>query len=454
MTTADLRIPADLYEALHNDVAGPREWAGYLLCGIQRGSPDLLLGREWHPVPAGQQITGTGHGFSWHPDFDVQMLNKLQRDNLAAVVIHYHGGRSPRPSHDDTATGKSLMPFLSSEAPGRPHAFAVLGDRAISGTVYTSGTATGALGNVRVAGSWLDDWKPAVSVPAPSPTERYDRLVRGFGKQAHTRLRRTRVGVIGCGGGASHAIQQLAYLGVGSLTLADADRVEVTNLNRLIGAVPPRTRRTVADRLLRRGRGDIGRPKATVMARMANAIDDSIEVTVITEFFPTTTTVEALRQCDILVACVDRLQVRDDLNRLAKRYLIPMIDIGIEITPEPPGTGTILAIPGRITKVLPDGPCLRCQGVIDDAKLQAERDGQPLGYTGTAKIPDPAVVTLNGTVASAAATEVLQLVTGFAGDTAPNCGWIYDGLTGTTERVCKHNQGCPACLFERGRGDP
>lgn len=105
----------------------------------------------------------------------------------------------------------------------------------------------------------------------------------------------------------------------------------------------------------------------------------------------------------------------------------------------------MLAIPGRVTKVLPDGPCLRCQGIIDDAMLQAERDGQPLGYTGAAKIPEPAVVTLNGTVASAAATEVLQLVTGFAGESVPNCGWIYDGLTGATEPVRKISKGCGAC---------
>ena len=186
---------------------------------------------------------------------------------------------------------------------------------------------------------------------------------------------------------------------------------------------------------------------------MVTAIDDAIELTVICEYFPTAATVEALRQCDILVACVDRLQVRDDLNRLAKRYLIPMIDIGIEITPGLPGIGTILAIPGRVTKVLPNGPCLRCQGIVDDDRLEAERGGRAVGYAGTADLPDPAVVTLNGTVASAAATEVLQIVTGFAGQRAPNCGWIYDGLAGTTERVLKAGRGCEACLSERGRGD-
>jgi hypothetical protein len=103
--------------------------------------------------------------------------------------------------------------------------------------------------------------------------------------------------------------------------------------------------------------------------------------------------------------------------------------------------------------LVPGGPCLRCQGVVDDSKLAAERDGKPLGYTGVANVPDPAVVTLNGIVGSTAATEVQQLITGFAGASSPNCGWIYDGLTGVMERVTKTYRGCDACRYERGLGD-
>jgi molybdopterin-synthase adenylyltransferase len=451
VTTVNLRIPADLHDALLTDVAGRTEWAGYLLCGVLRGGHDILLGREWCPVPAAMQLPRTGHGFSWHPDFDVQMLNRLQREGLAAVVIHYHGGTKPCPSGDDRATAGSLMPFLSTEAGGRPHAFAVLGDRAISGTVYADGTETGALGAVRVAGTWLDDWAPEVLTDPAG--ERYDRLIRGFGKLAFHRLRQARVGVVGGGGAAAHVYQQLAYLGAGTIVPVDADKVDITSLNRLIGALPPRGHRTLLDRLLGRGKGDIGRLKVEVMTRMINAIDPTIQVTPYAEFFPTEATVAALRHCDLIVACVDRLQVRDDLNRFAKRYLTPMIDVGIEITPGRNNPGAVEAITGRITKVLPAGPCLRCQGIIDDGRLAAERDGQPLGYTGAARIPDPAVVTLNGIVASAAATEVLQQLTGFAGASAPNCGWIYDGLIGTIERVAKIYRGCDACKYERGLGD-
>jgi molybdopterin/thiamine biosynthesis adenylyltransferase len=326
-----------------------------------------------------------------------------------------------------------------------------MGDRALSGSVFVAGENAGTFGSVAVIGTSIDDWSPAA---APAETDpRHDRLIRGFGAGAYSRLRDMRVGVVGCGGGASHVIQQLAYLGVGSMVLMDRDVVEVTNLNRLVGATPARQQRSVVDRLFGQGRGDVGRPKIHVMSEMVRKIDEGIEVSVISEFFPSEATVKALRRCDVIVACVDRLQVRDDLNRFAKRYLIPMIDIGIEITPGSVFRSSIAAITGRITKVLPAGPCLRCQGIIDDAKLEAERGGKPLGYTKEVEIPDPAVVTLNGIMASVAATEVLQLATGFAGDASPNCGWIYDGLTGSVERVVKDFRACSACRSERALGD-
>ncbi len=456
MTTSELRVPGDLQTRLFRDITRPEEWAGYLLCGVSRNDDrELLLARDWVPVPAEYQLKGTGHGFSWHPNFDVQMLNRVQREHLACVVLHYHGGPSPTLGElSDRQTANSLMPFLSSEASGRPHVFGVLGEHAASGMVFRDGHETGQLDGMRVSSSSLDDWSVSREKPdEPSHDPRHDRMIRGFGVEALRRLRASTVGVVGCGGGGSHVVQQLAYLGVGSLVVIDDDVVEDTNLNRLIGAVPARHRRSVIDRIMRRGRGDVGRPKVDVMRRLVSWIDEDTQTKAIQEKFPSQGTVEALRQCDIVIACVDKLQVRDDLNRLCKRYLIPLLDVGLEITPYPGGAGAVAAVPGRVTKVLADGPCLRCQGVIDDAKLAAERDGQPLGYTGSARIPDPAVVTLNGIVASTAATEVLQLLTGFAGDNAPNCGWIYDGLRGMTERVVKPFRGCGACQAERALGD-
>jgi molybdopterin/thiamine biosynthesis adenylyltransferase len=453
MTAVDLRVPADLFSALRRDVAGREEWAGYLLCGATRGHGRVtLLGRSWNVVPGQQRRRGTTHGFSWSPDFDVEMLNRAQRENLACVVIHYHGGHAPGQSGTDRATCDSLLPFLSQEAPGRPHGFLILGDGAADCAIFYDGAQTGRLDGLRVTGAKLDDWSEPSHPPAPIDP-RHDRLVRGFGAAAYHRLRAARVGVVGVGGGGSHIVQQLAYLGVGSIVVIDGDVVDLTNLNRLIGALPPGRGRGPLGRLGFRTCGDVGGLKVDVMVRMVRAIAPEVEVIALPEPFPSERTVAALRECDVIVGCVDRLQVRDDLNRFAKRFLTPMIDIGLEITPNP-ADGSIIAIPGRVTKVLADGPCLRCQGVIDDRKLELERGGRPLGYTGTTDIPDPAVVTLNGVVASMGATEVLQIVTGFADGAGPNCGWIFDGLTGQVERVEKPYRGCPACDAERGAGDP
>jgi hypothetical protein len=455
MTNVELRIPGDLQNYLLADITRAQEWAGYLLCGVSRiGSREILLGRDWVPVPPHFQIADSDHGFSWHPNFDVQMLNRIQRENLAGVVLHYHGGTTPTLGmSSDRQTASSLMPFLSSEAPGRPHVFGVLGEHAGSGSVFRDGRETGDIAGLRISGSWLDDWSVGRSGRKFFVSTRQDRLIRGFGEDSLRRLRSAKVGIVGCGGGGSHVVQQLAYLGVGSLVVIDADVVEETNLNRLIGATPTCSHRSLFDRALHRGLGDVGRLKVDIMKRLVDTVDDTINVETYPTYFPNRETADALRQCDIIIACVDKLQVRDDLNRLCKRYLIPLLDIGLEIAPGGTGSGTVKAIPGRMTKVLADGPCLRCQGVISDTKLTAERDGQPMGYTGVARIPDPAVVTLNGIVASIASTEVLQLLTGFAGTNSPNCGWMYDGLRGDTERVEKLFRGCSACMTERGKGD-
>lgn len=455
MITGELRIPRDLYVALHAYITQHEEWAGYLLCGAL-DTPDrlVLLGREWCPIPEKYRIRGTGHGMTWNPDFDIEMLNRAQREGLGCVVIHHHGGKSPGPSGTDRKTRDSLLPFLSGEAPGQPHAFVIMGDRSAAGQIYRGGSHVADLTATRIVGSAIESWPSGGDKPAREPDldSRHDRFVRGFGPRALARLRSSRVGIVGNGGGGSHVVQQLAYLGIGAFVLADGDRVEVSNLNRLVGAVGQRARGFI-DRLIGRTRGDVGKPKVEVMECMIREVSDTATVATFFEQFPSSATVEALRQCDVIIACVDRLQVRDDLNRLAKRYLIPLIDVGLEIVPGNVGAGTVTAISGRVTKVQPDGPCLRCQGVIDDLKLERERGGRPLGYTGPVRVPDPAVVTLNGIVASIATTEVLQVITGFAGHDSPNCGWLYDGLTGVVDRAEKPFRGCPACMHERAAGD-
>jgi len=73
---------------------------------------------------------------------------------------------------------------------------------------------------------------------SPRPT-RFDRQ-SFLGPNAPALILQTRVAIVGLGGGGSHVHQQLSHAGFEQLSVFDDDFVDLTNLNRLIGA-------TVAD---------------------------------------------------------------------------------------------------------------------------------------------------------------------------------------------------------------
>ena len=64
--------------------------------------------------------------------------------------------------------------------------------------------------------------------------ERYARSLSILGEEGQQALRRGRVLVIGAGGVGSAALLYLAAAGVGTIAVADVDRVERSNLQRQI----------------------------------------------------------------------------------------------------------------------------------------------------------------------------------------------------------------------------
>ena len=181
-----------------------------------------------------------------------------------------------------------------------------MGDGAAVGCIYRAGERMSDLSSTRIVGASLETWPPRAqgAEEAAESDPLHDRLIRGFGAGALARLRSARIGVVGAGGGGSHVIQQLAYLGVGILVPVDGDLVELTNLNRLVGAFPRRRRRSLVDRLLRRGQGDVGKPKVQVMDRLIRRVSWAAQVETYSEPFPSPATANALRKCDLIVAAL------------------------------------------------------------------------------------------------------------------------------------------------------
>ncbi|WP_322780138.1 ThiF family adenylyltransferase [Frankia sp. Cas4] len=188
--------------------------------------------------------------------------------------------------------------------------------------------------------------------------KRYDRQIRAFGADTQHQLGRLTVGVIGVGGAGSLVVQGLAHLGVGRLLLVDPDRVETSNLARLVGATPADARHATH--------------KVDVASRLARAINPNVAVTPIRGSVLDPAVGRALSSADILIGAVDGHAPRWAINRLAVQYGRLYLDIGVELSRSAPGAG--LEVGGRVAVVRPDGPCLRCQNGDDPVLAAREQD--------------------------------------------------------------------------------
>ncbi len=206
-----------------------------------------------------------------------------------------------------------------------------------------------------------------------------------LGEDSENVLGRTRTALVGLGGGGSHVVQQLAHIGVGSLLPIDPDCMEDTNLNRLVGGTMEDVR--------------LGTPKVDIAERVIKGVNPAAEV-VKCRVNWTEVTAE-LRDVDVIFACVDSIGCRNELEAFARRFLIPLIDIGMDVF-ELNGE---YSISGQVMLSMPGKPCMRCMGLVTDEALakEAARYGAAGGK--------PQVVWPNGTLASIAVGLFMKLVT-------------------------------------------
>jgi hypothetical protein len=228
---------------------------------------------------------------------------------------------------------------------------------------------------------------------------RFDRQVRAFGLDFQRRLRQLRLGVIGLGGLGSIVVEELARLGVRDWVLVDPDRVEISNLNRLLGATPRDAEEevakvAVATRTIRRSE-----PQARIRAIRASVFAPRAQGT--------------LKECDLLIVATDNDVSRLVTNALSCQYLIPLVHLGVNLAPK--AEGGFEDVSGEVAIPSYGEWCLLCSGIVnagraawDIARPEERALLEARGYlTGT---PAPAVYHLNALVASLAATEIHNLV--------------------------------------------
>jgi molybdopterin/thiamine biosynthesis adenylyltransferase len=438
----EVRISGPLFERVraHVEDFSQGEESGFLLCGIARlQERDVLLARAWRPIPdALASRFGEGSVLSWPASFNSDVLAEAVEIDCTPVLVHSHGAGAPRFSDDDRRRERGIFPTFSRILGPTPTGSIVLGEGRAAGSFWLGGEYTPEFSRLVIVGNTIEDWAASASAGASAPVRRrLDRQSRAIGPRSEQKLAEAKVAVFGLSGGGSHVVQQLAHQGVGTLIVVDDDRVDQTNLGRLVGATHADVDRTL---------------KVDLAERVATGVDPGITVVKVSERFPTAASIAAVKEADIVVACVDRFDVREAINALARRHLLPLVDVGMTIR----SSGErLVAANGQVIVALPGHPCMRCW-FLTDAVLATERRDRPAGYDANPDAEgDPQVVSMNGVLASEACNVVLDLITGYSGGRRGARYWQYDGRSGQldVDDVPTARPGCPACA-EEGHGDP
>lgn len=221
------------------------------------------------------------------------------------------------------------------------------------------------------------------------------------------RLMEGHVLIIGLGGLGSPAALYLAAAGVGALTLADDDRVDLSNLQRQIA----------------HGEADIDRFKAQSAAESISTINCHCRTQVITERLEGEALQHVVTRADVVLDCTDRFESRDAINRACVAAGTPLV------------SGAAIRFSGQLAVFDvrdPAAPCYAClygDSADDDALTCAESG---------------VIAPLVGMIGSYQALEALKLLSGCG--TAQKGLSTFDGLSGQWRHFgLGRDPHCPVC---------
>jgi hypothetical protein len=398
--------------------------AGFVVPAGARGDRPRYLVRQLSPVPPSAYVS-RGPGFAClSPSFCMDLANQARRDGYGVALTHTHPGPNALQSFSsvDDDGERALLEYFGRRIPDAFHVTAVFTQA--GGRCRQLGSQ--AFAQLQVVGHELR-WSAEHSNIA-EPEQRFARQVLAFGASAQQSLSRLRVAIVGLGGTGSVVATELAHLGVCDYVLIDPDCVEETNLNRLVGATTH----------------DLRRPKAKVFAGHIRSINSMAQCETVVGDVVDDEVAARLRTADFVFLCTDSHASRAVVNQIAYQYLIPTIDIGVAIHSR---NGAVTDVVGR-TQMLSSGlACLLCAGWIDSSQVRLEMmtddERQRDAYTPGVPVAQPAVISLNSTIASAAVTMFLASAAAIPSEARMI---FYDAIRGSMRpTLLAPRTGCIVC---------
>jgi adenylyltransferase/sulfurtransferase len=134
-----------------------------------------------------------------------------------------------------------------------------------------------------------------------------------IGENGQSKLKNSRVLVLGTGGLGGPALFYLTAAGIGTLHLVDNDVVSLSNLNRQILFTE----------------ADIGKPKAAIACERLFAMDSTLCLVPHSVRLDEANVCALVENMDLVVDCVDNAVTREIVNKACVALNIPFVEAGI-----------------------------------------------------------------------------------------------------------------------------
>ncbi|HBE20657.1 MAG TPA: hypothetical protein DEG17_07275 [Cyanobacteria bacterium UBA11149] len=402
---------------LQNRTNNNDEVIGFLFCKRHQLGKDKVryVPQSWIVPTSDCYERQSASGLVIKQEFHLYLLEKyLQPGDLDVVHIHTHAGEStPCFSCVDDRYESEYARFLSSRFQQKPRLISGVFDESLQKSQfriwYKKGTG---FERVRFSDSWFE--LPESTSIMRKNDEMFNRQ-KVFGETFQARLGQLTVTLIGCGGIGSVFAEQLGRLGVKKWVLVDPDRLERSNLNRMVGATEKMVdwrwhKVEYVKQLIKQ----IYRTGSCVKAIPTSVENGLVE--------------SEIAASDLIVVATDNHYSRQIAQELSLKYMRPLICLGTHIEVKPNGTPRMYC---RVTvPPLGGGWCLMCGNIInlqraalESAAVEIENMAAQAGYL--SGINDPAVFWLNSICASTGVGIIQGMVGGFLNVDA-GLDWIYE----------------------------
>ncbi|QEL63967.1 adenylyltransferase [Oryzomicrobium terrae] len=244
---------------------------------------------------------------------------------------------------------------------------------------------------------------------------RYSRhiLLNEIGVEGQERIRQGQVLIVGAGGLGSPASLYLAAAGVGTLTLADGDTVDLTNLQRQI--------------LHREDR--VGQAKAESGRQTLAALNPDVALRALNQRLVGEALDAEVARADVVLDCCDNFATRHAVNRACVAAGVPLV------------SGAAVRFDGQLSVFDPRqdaSPCYHC--LFPEGEDVEEVRCAVMGV----------FAPLTGIIGTLQAAEALKLLAG-CGEPLVGKLQLFDGLTSQWRTVrVPRDPACPVC-GPRGR---